>query len=80
MVTEALLRDAWLRAEAQCECRETSHFHGAPCTQFLLWAERGGTGKGAWEVRERGDRRQPGCQILCAACYALITGTVPKGR
>ena len=47
MITDAVLREAWRRAEALCECRKATHGHPGRCGQFLLWAERGSTGKGA---------------------------------
>ena len=77
--TEAQVRDAWLRAEACCECTKETHGHPGRCNQFLVWADRGGTGKGAWEVRRLQDPRRPPCDILCAACYAKATGQIPKG-
>ena len=77
MLTEAMIRDAWLRAEALCECRKGSHGHAGRCNQFLIWAERGETGRGGWEVRELSDPRRLPCEILCAACYAKATGRVP---
>ena len=39
MLTEAMVRDAWLRAEALCECRKDAHGHAGRCNQFLIWAE-----------------------------------------
>ena len=71
---EAQIREAWLRAEACCECLKESHGHAGRCDQFLIWTDRGGTGKGAWEVRVLQDPRRPPCLILCAACYAKSTG------
>jgi len=77
--TEAQIREAWLRAEACCECAKEAHGHPGRCDQFLIWAERGGTGRGAWEIRALQDPRRPPCVILCAVCYAKITGQLPKG-
>ena len=79
MLTEARVREAWLRAEAICECRKDAHGHAGRCNQFLIWAERGETGRGGWEARRRDDPRLPPCEILCAACYAKTTGPVPPG-
>ena len=76
--SEAAIRDAWLRAEACCECVQDSHGHGARCNQFLIWAERRGMGKGAWEVR--GLHPGSGCVILCAACAAQATGHSAKAQ
>ncbi len=78
--TDAQLRDAWLRAEACCECTKDSHGHAGRCDQFLIWADRGGTGKGAWEVRALRDPRRPPCIIVCAACYAKAMGQNPNGE
>ena len=77
MVAERAVREAWLRAEAQCECRKAAHGHPSRCTQFLIWGERGGRGMGAWEVRQLDDPRKPPCEILCAACYVTATGRSP---
>ncbi len=74
MLSESLIREAWLRAEALCECAKSRHGHLDRCNQFLVWAERGGTGRGAWEARHRNDPRKPPCEILCAACYAKAMG------
>ena len=77
MVSEGMVREAWLRAEALCECRKVAHGHAERCHQFLIWAERGRTRRGAWEARRRDDPRLPRWEILCAACYAKATGRVP---
>ena len=79
MIPDPLLREAWRRSEALCECCKATHGHPGRCGQFLLWAERGGTGKGAWDARQLNDPRRPGCEILCAACYTQATGHVPQG-
>jgi hypothetical protein len=79
MVSERAVREAWLRAEAQCECRKAAHGPPFRCTQFLIWAERGETGRGAWEARPLDDPRKPPCEILCAACYAKAMGRSPMG-
>ena len=55
--TEAQIGEAWLRAEACCECGKEAYGHAGRCDQFLIWAERGGTGKGAWEARALQDPR-----------------------
>ena len=77
MVSEGMVREVWLRAEALCECRKAAHGHAERCNQFLIWAERGGTRRGAWEARRRDDPRLPPCEILCAACYTKAMGRVP---
>jgi len=77
-VPEERIREAWLRAEACCECAKESHGHPGRCNQFLVWAARGGTGKGAWEARPIQDPRRPPCDILCAVCYTKATGRVPR--
>jgi len=45
MLTTAMVRDAWLRAEVLCECQRAAHGHPGRCNQFLIWAERGETGR-----------------------------------
>jgi hypothetical protein len=77
MLTEAMIREAWLRAEALCECQKTTHGHSSRCDQFLIWAERGEVGRGGWEARHLNDPRRSLCEILCAACYAKATGRLP---
>jgi hypothetical protein len=77
MLTEAVIRDAWLRTEALGECRKVAHGHTDRCNQFLIWAERGEVGLGGWEARRRDDPRLPPCEILCAACYAKATWRIP---
>ena len=47
-MTAAMVRDARLRAEALCECQKAAHDHVGRCNQFLIWAERGETGRGGW--------------------------------
>jgi hypothetical protein len=77
MVPDTLIREAWLRAEALCECQKQKHGHPGRCSQFLIWGNRGGTGRGAWEARQLNDPRRPPCEILCADCYAMASGEVP---
>ena len=77
MLPEGMVREAWLRAEALCECQKAAHGHPSRCNQFLIWTERAGTGRGAWEARRLHDPRLPCCEILCAVCYAKATGRVP---
>ena len=79
MGLDSRLREAWLRAEALCECRTQKHGHAGRCGQFLIWEDRGGTEPGAWEVRALSDPRRPASEILCAACYARATGET-RGR
>jgi len=79
MAVDKLLREAWLRSEAQCECTQEGHGHVRRCPQFLVWDDHGGTEKGAWEVRRMDDPRVHPLQILCAACYAKLTGHIPRG-
>lgn len=79
MAVDKLLREAWLRSEAQCECRKESHGHTGRCPQVLVWEDRGGTHRGAWEARQRNDPRAHPLQVLCAECYAKLTGRVPRG-
>ncbi len=79
LISEILVREAWLRAEALCECPKSRHGHKGRCNQFLISAARGGTGPGAWEARRRDDPRLPTCEILCAACYAQGDGAAGRG-
>ena len=79
MLPENMVREAWLRAEALCECRKAAHGHAERCNQFLIWAERGGAGRGAWEACLRDDPRKPRCEILCEACFIKARGRNSTG-
>ena len=79
MAVDLLLREAWARSEAQCECATDSHGHVGRCRQFLVWEDRGGTQKGGWEIRQLNDPRLHPLQVLCVECYAKLTGHVPQG-
>ena len=74
MGPDRLIREAWLRAEALCECQTQKHGHARRCGQFLTWEDRGGTGPRAWEVQALSDPRRPPSEILCAACSTRATG------
>jgi hypothetical protein len=36
MVPEGMVREAWLRAEALCECRKDAHGHPGHCNQLAV--------------------------------------------
>jgi len=78
MTVDPQLREAWLRAEAQCECTKGAHGHGSRCPQVLVWEDRGDTRKGGWETRQLDDPRAHPMQVLCAACYLKLTGRLPQ--
>jgi hypothetical protein len=59
MLTEVMVRDAWFRAEALCECRKGTHGHVGRRSQCVIWAERGEAGRGGWEARRRNDLSFP---------------------
>ncbi len=50
MLSKTVVREARLWAEPLCACQKEAHGHRGRCNQFLMWTERGGTGRGAWEA------------------------------
>ncbi len=70
--SEDVLKQAWERAGAQCECSRRTHRHFyTPCGRSLAWSARGQVTSGGWEARHRnvadGDT-VANCEILCAEC------------
>ena len=77
MVPEGMVRDACSGRKRCANAGRTPIATRGGCDQFLIWAERGGAGRGAWEARQLSDPRVPPCEILRAAYYAKATGRVP---
>ena len=70
MVPEGMVREAWLRAEALCECRKAAHGHPEHCNQFLIWTERG---------RREGEAGRRAAAMI-PACPAVRSCALPAMR
>ena len=63
---------AWERSGEQCECRNTSHFHGVRCGKELDWGDRGRDDEDSWEahhIDDPDDDSLSNCHILCWECH-----------
>ncbi len=73
---ENVVKQAWDRAEAQCECRRRAHPHFyLPCGRSLVWDNRGKAGPGGWDthpVNSFGGDVLSNCEILCMDCLEAI--------
>ncbi len=69
--SEKVLREAFSRSGARCECRRASHPHGDQrCPKTLAWASRGKEREG-WEahpITGGGSDTAGNCEILCLSC------------
>jgi len=70
------VENAWMRSQAQCECRRETHGHPGRCRRDLVWEERGQAAcPGGWDAHHEGLlaaagwEATQGCEILCAACH-----------
>lgn len=70
---DEVVKQAWERAGAQCECERRTHSHFyTPCNKTLTWEKRGSTVRGGWEAHQiniAGSYALSNCEILCIACY-----------
>jgi hypothetical protein len=89
MFSDETVENAWMRARAQCECEDCSHFMRHGYRASLIWRHRGQPNReGAWESYLRGDSKIGGweavnlCEILCWECYQhrLAAKAVVKNR
>lgn len=68
------VRRAWRRAGGWCECRRRTHNHPyVRCNKKLVWANRGRSGRGAWEAHHKSATGGDGlanCEILCWDCHS----------
>lgn len=71
--TEDVVKQAWDRSGAQCECKRRTHSHFyTPCGRSLSWEKRGRAGQGGWEahnITTYGGDVLSNCEILCWECY-----------
>ncbi len=72
-IPDDVLKQAWDRAGAQCECEKRTHSHFyVPCAKPLIWENRGKRGWGGWNVlyidETKGDS-SANLRILCTTCY-----------
>ncbi len=71
-----VVKQAWERADGQCECRRRTHTHFyTPCGKPLVWENRGKVGRGGWEAHHTtsyGGDVLSNCEILCMDCHEAI--------
>jgi hypothetical protein len=71
--SEDVVRKAWDRAGAQCECNRRTHKHFyTPCGKQLSYDKRGRIGQGGWEANQvtlGAGEALSNCEILCWDCY-----------
>ena len=76
--SDETLRRAWQRAGGKCECRRRTHKHPyVRCNKQLVWANRGRSGRGAWEAHHKSATGGDGlsnCEILCWNCHSRTIG------
>ncbi len=76
MFADEIAENAWMRADAACECERVRHGHRARCCLPLVWQHRGALeALGGWELLRSGDpppgrvgSGQPGRGAVCP-CY-----------
>jgi hypothetical protein len=71
--SEDVVREAWERADEQCECNRRNHRHfRTPCGKPLVRSRRGTEETGGWEANHYapdGGDSLSNCEILCMDCY-----------
>ena len=71
--TDDVVKQAWERAGAQCECNRRTHSHFyIPCGKSLILENRGSMNPGGWEAHQiniAGPYTLSNCEILCLHCY-----------
>ncbi len=74
--SEDVVKQAWERANGQCECRRRTHIHFyVPCAKDLIWKNRGTPDRGGWEahhITTYGGDLLSNCEIICRHCYESI--------
>ena len=77
MFSETVVKDAWNRARAECECVTEGHEHQGRCGKTLIWEKQGQSGEfGGWETKAKQPLDQGGaddesnCQVVCWFCAA----------
>ena len=74
---EDVLKKAFLRANARCQCERDNHDHGAfTCFKQIIWENKGNSAvRSGWEAAyyvapEKGGKPTlENCEILCMDCY-----------
>jgi len=77
---DAVIDEAWRRAEGRCECGVLGHRHLAGCRKLLLRASRDRETPMGWvaDVVDPQGRAVPGnCRILCCDCHRAMR--IPHG-
>ncbi len=74
-IPDDVLKEAWNRSGAQCECEKRTHSHFyVPCAKPLIWENRGKKGWGGWDAAHidemKGDTAS-NLKILCMTCYEM---------
>ena len=74
--SEEVLKQAFLRANARCQCEREGH-GSFTCFRQILWENRGNKSeRSGWEARffvspeEGGKPIVENCEILCWECYS----------
>ena len=75
---EEVVKQAFTRANARCQCEREDHGHGSfTCFRQIIWENRGNrTERSGWEARffvspeEGGKPTVENCEILCYDCYS----------
>ncbi|MBI4285036.1 MAG: hypothetical protein HY670_03930 [Chloroflexi bacterium] len=74
--SDDIVRQAFERANEQCECNRRTHSHfRTPCGKPLVWKNRGVSAQGGWEAHHystSGGDTLANCEILCATCYKSV--------
>jgi len=74
---DSVVRQAWQRSGARCECTRRTHLHSGRCSRVLKWEDRGKETSTGWEahhVTAGGADVLSNCEILCQTCHKA-TGT-----
>lgn len=74
--TDDVVKEAWKRAGAKCECTRKTHDHNDDrCNKELFWSNRGRENEDQWEAHHIVSEEAGGmntvsnCEILCWKCH-----------
>ncbi len=75
---EKVLKKAFMRANARCQCERDNHDHGTfTCFKQIIWEHRGNSEvRSGWEAsfyvspKKNGKPTVENCEILCWDCYS----------
>jgi len=80
--SDEVVRKAWRRSKARCECRRSDHrWHVGHCIQSLIWLDAGKDTAGGWNVHhitpqeKGGEDTVENCEVLCAACHRAVASS-----